>query len=57
MPKFNSGKITSSAIFYNRGVNPEKSKNFGYLTTVNYSLLKQVIIYNRNNEKPFYSLL
>ena len=48
MPKFSNGKITSSALFYNRGV-PNSAKNFGKLTTVNYSMLKQLIIYNRNS--------
>jgi hypothetical protein len=48
MPKFSNGKITSSALFYNRGV-PNSVKNFGKLTTVNYSMLKQLIIYNRNS--------
>ncbi len=48
MPKFSNGKITSSALFYNRGV-PNSAKNFGKLTTVNYSVLKQVIIYNKNS--------
>lgn len=47
MPKFSNGKITSSVIFYNRGV-PNSDKNFGRLVTVNYSMLKQLIIYNRN---------
>lgn len=47
MPKFSNGKITSSVIFYNRGV-PNSAKDFGRLTTVNYSVLKQLIIYNRN---------
>ena len=48
MPKFSNGKITSSVIFYNRGV-PDSAKNFGKLVTVNYSMLKQLIIYNRNS--------
>lgn len=48
MPKFSNGKITSSALFYNRGV-PSSAKNFGNLTTVNYSMLKQLMIYNKNS--------
>lgn len=48
MPKFSNGKITSSVIFYNRGV-PNSAKNFGKLTSVNYSMLKQLMIYNKNS--------
>lgn len=55
MPKFSNGKITSSVIFYNRGV-PDSNKNFGRLVTVNYSMLKQLMIYNRNNGRPNYNL-
>lgn len=48
MPKFNNGKITSSVIFYNRGV-PQSAKNFGTIASLNYSMLKQLSIYNRRN--------
>jgi hypothetical protein len=48
MPKFSNGKITSSVIFYNRGV-PAAATNFGMYASLNYSMLKQLIIYNRNN--------
>lgn len=48
MPKFNNGKITSSVIFYNRGV-PQSVKNFATIASLNYSVLKQVIIYNKRN--------
>jgi hypothetical protein len=48
MPKFCNGKITSSVIFYNRGI-PNSAKNFGKFTTVNYSMLKQLMIYNKNS--------
>lgn len=48
MPKFSNGKITSSVIFYNRGV-PNTAKNFGRLASLNYSVLKQLMIYNKNN--------
>jgi len=47
MPKFSNGKITTSVIFYNRGV-PNDAKNFGALTTVNYEMLRAASIYNRN---------
>lgn len=55
MPKFSNGKITSSVIFYNRGV-PNSAKDFGRLASLNYSMLKQLTIYNRNNGKPMYSM-
>jgi hypothetical protein len=48
MPKFNNGKITSSVIFYNRGVS-QNVKNFATIASMNYSMLKQVAIYNRRN--------
>jgi hypothetical protein len=48
MPKFNNGKITSNVIFYNRGV-PQSAKNFGLAATMNYSMLKQLIIFNKRN--------
>jgi hypothetical protein len=48
MPKFSNGKITTSVIFYNRGV-PNSAKNFGRLASLNYSMLKQLMIYNKNN--------
>ena len=55
MPKLSNGKITSSVIFYNRGV-ANSTKDFGRLTAVNYSMLKQLIIYNRNNGRPMYNM-
>jgi hypothetical protein len=48
MPKFNNGKITSNVIFYNRGV-PQNVKNFATIASMNYSMLKQLTIYNRRN--------
>jgi hypothetical protein len=55
MPKFNNGKITSSVIFYNRGI-PNSDKNFGRLASVNYSMLKQMMIYSRNTGTPMYTM-
>lgn len=55
MPKFNNGRITSSVIFYDRGV-PNSAKDFGRLTNVNYSMLKQLIIYNRNTGNSIYRM-
>ena len=48
MRPFTNNKGTSSAIFYNRGV-PKSDKMFAYLATQNYTVLKQLAIYNRNN--------
>ena len=47
MPKFSNGKITSSVIFYNRGV-PNNDKYFAWLAGQNYSLIKQIYTYNKN---------
>jgi hypothetical protein len=51
MPKFNSGKITSSVIFYNRGVPPSQT-NFGAMASANYSMIKTVIRNNKQNGRP-----
>jgi len=49
MPKFSNGKITSSVIFYNRGV-PNNDKNFAWVAGQNYSLVKQIYTYNKNTK-------
>ena len=49
MPRFSNGKITSSVIFYNRGV-PNDAKNFAYLASQNYSLVKQIYTHNKNTK-------
>jgi len=54
MPKFSNGKITSSVIFYDRGV-PNIEKNFGRLTTINYQMLRQIIRNNIQNGRPMFS--
>jgi len=54
MPKFNNGKITSSVIFYNRGI-PNTAKYFGKLTTINYGMLRQVVRNNIQNGRPMYT--
>lgn len=54
MPKFNNGKITSSVIFYNRGV-PNTAKYFGKLTTINYQMLRQIARNNVQNGRSIYS--
>ena len=56
MPKFSNGKITSSVIFYNRGI-PNTFKPFGYLTTLNYEMLKQISKNNVKNGRPIYSFM
>ncbi len=55
MPKFNNGKITSSVILYNRGV-PKSATNFATIASLNFSMLKQLAIYNKNAGKPVYSM-
>ena len=50
MRPFTNNKGTSSAIFYNRGV-PKSDKMFAYLATQNYTVMKQLAIYNRNNSQ------
>lgn len=54
MPKFNNGKITSSVIFYDRGVT-NNDKTFGKLTTINYSMLRQIVRHNIQNGRPMYT--
>jgi hypothetical protein len=54
MPKFNNGKITSNVIFYNRGV-PNDNKMFGKLTTMNYTMLRQIVRNNVGNGRPMYT--
>jgi len=61
MPKFSNGKITTSAIFYNRGI-PANDKSFGTYASLNYEVLKQFKIYNKrqgfitNKRRQIYSL-
>lgn len=55
MTKFNNGKITTNAILYNRGV-PASAKNFVLIASINYSMLKQVSIYNRKHGRPLHLL-
>lgn len=56
MPSFSNGKVTSSVIFYNRGV-PNSFKSFGKLTTINYEMLKQLARHNIKNGRPIYSFM
>ncbi len=56
MPNFSNGKITSSVIFYNRGV-PNSLKSFGKLTTINYQMLRQIARSNIENKRHVYSFM
>jgi hypothetical protein len=55
MPAISNNKGTTSVIFYNRGI-PKTDTNFGFRATLNYSVLKQLAIYNKNNGKSQFSL-
>lgn len=46
MPKFSNGKITSSVIFYNRGV-PPSEKLFAWYAGQNFSVIKQIAKFNK----------
>jgi hypothetical protein len=48
MPKFSNGKITSSVLFYNRGVDPSQ-KLFAWYAGQNFSVIKQLAKYNKLN--------
>jgi len=56
MTKFNNGKITSIAIFYDHGV-PNYIRSFGFLTTINYQMLGQIVRNNIKNKRPMYSFI
>ena len=54
MPKFSSGKITSSIIIYDRGV-PPTGNSFGIYPTINFEILKRLRRFNVQNNRPTYS--
>ena len=56
MPKFNNGKVTSSVLFYDRGV-PTSFKQFGKLTTINYQMLRAIARNNKENGRHIYSFM
>ena len=56
MPQFNSGRITTSVIFYNRGV-PERARNFGAIVSTNFEVLKSVYRFNKRTGRPIYSFM
>jgi hypothetical protein len=56
MPSFNSGRITTNAIFYNRGV-PNRVRNFGAIVSTNFEVLKSVYRFNKKTGRPIYSFM
>jgi len=56
MPNFSTGKVTTSVIFYDRGV-PNSFRPFGKLTTINYEMLKIIAKNNVKNGRPIYSFM
>jgi hypothetical protein len=56
MPNFSTGKVTSSVIFYDRGV-PNSFSSFGRLTTINYGMLRQIARNNVKDKRPIYSFM
>jgi hypothetical protein len=48
MPQIRNNKITTSAIFYRTGI-PNSDKSFAYLATQNYSVVKQIYRYHKEN--------
>lgn len=55
MARFSSGKVTSSVIFYYRGV-PPVGNSFGIYPTVNFEILKRLRRFNVKYNRPTYSL-
>lgn len=55
MPTIRQNKVTSNRIFYNRGV-PKNDPIFAYRATLNYSVLKQLEIYNKKTGRSQFSL-
>lgn len=54
MPKFTSGKITSSVIIYDRGILPV-GNSFAIFPTVNFEILKRLRRFDIQNNRPTYS--
>ena len=55
MPSFSNGKVTTSVIFYNRGI-PPNDKSFGTYALVNYEMLRNIYRYNRRIGRPVYQM-
>ena len=55
MPAITKNKVTTSVIFYSRGV-PKNDPIFAYRATLNYSVLKQLEIYNKKTGRSQFSL-
>jgi hypothetical protein len=54
MGRFSSGKITSSAIIYDRGI-PPIGNSFAIFPTVNFEILKRLRQFDVRNNRPTYS--
>jgi|UniRef100_A0A6C0BEC8 hypothetical protein len=54
MAKFTSGKITSSAIIYDRGI-PPVGNSFAIFPTINFEILKRLRRFDVKNKRPTYS--
>jgi len=48
MPQIHNNKMSTSAIFYRTGI-PNSDKSFAYLATQNYSVVKQIYRYYKQN--------
>jgi hypothetical protein len=48
MPKIHNSNLSTNAIFYRAGI-PNSDKSFAYLATQNYSAVKQIYRYYKQN--------
>jgi len=55
MPKLSNGKITSSVIFYDRGVLPSQ-KFFAWYASQNFSVIKQIARFEKQTGRTEFSL-
>jgi hypothetical protein len=55
MPKLSNGKITSSVIFYDRGVLPSQ-KFFAWYASQNFSAIKQIARFQKQTGRTDFSL-
>lgn len=55
MPKLSNGKITSSVIFYDRGVAPSQ-RFFAWVASQNFSAVKQIARYEKQTGRTEFSL-
>ena len=54
MPRFSSGKGTSSVILYDRGV-PPTGNSFAIYPTINFEILKRLRRFDVRSKRPTYS--